>query len=216
MAPSSAPSAIICGSPPPENVFLPVPWERHPGPLRLLFVGRLIEQKGVLDLIEAVRLLNARTPRVSLTVMGKGPASRDIRAAVAAAELGTQVRLVPWGQGPDVHSQMAQSDLLVVPSKPTAQNREQWGRVVVEAMMTGRPTLVSDCGELPQMVPDTSWTFQAGDALDLARRIESIIDSNDWLPRNSSLALTWGERFTPTSQVRVLDRFWQDVLSSRG
>jgi glycosyltransferase involved in cell wall biosynthesis len=65
-------------------------------------------------------------------------------------------------------------DVLVVPSKTVPRWKEQFGRVVPEALACGVPVVTSDSGELPNLVRTTAggWTFPEGDERELARLLE--------------------------------------------
>jgi glycosyltransferase involved in cell wall biosynthesis len=67
-------------------------------------------------------------------------------------------------------------DVLVVPSKTVPSWKEQFGRVVVEALACGVPVIASDSGELPNLVNETGggWLFREGDARHLAKIIDAV------------------------------------------
>ena len=111
------------------------------------YAGRLVEEKGIADLLEAVRIL-AADPLLDFTllVIGSGP----LRDDVARAELayGGRVRLVPsvpHDQAPGLYRLM---DIMALPSRTTPSWREQFGRALVEAAATGIPIVAADSGEI--------------------------------------------------------------------
>ncbi len=135
------------------------------------FLGRLVPEKGVDVLLEALGVL----PQwICAVVVGAGPEEERLRAQ--AARLGVAER-VTWG-GYVRHGSTAgilgALDLLVVPSRSVHGWKEQFGRVVIEALACGTPVAASDCGELPRLLGRTGggWTFPEGDAGALARLIE--------------------------------------------
>lgn len=103
--------------------------------MRLLFVGRLIERKRPLDVIEAVTRLGQ--PGVTLTMVGDGPLSERVERA--AAPLGNRVSLLGRVEGEALRDVYRRSDVLVVPSE-----REVWGLVVNEALAHGLYVVASD------------------------------------------------------------------------
>jgi glycosyltransferase involved in cell wall biosynthesis len=96
----------------------------------VLFAGRLVEDKGVLDLLEAMRRLGPDAP--TLVVAGAGPLADNVRAAPGVVSLGFVQ--------PDRLCQLyALARWTVVPS-----HREPWGVVVNEALACGSPVIASD------------------------------------------------------------------------
>jgi glycosyltransferase involved in cell wall biosynthesis len=95
-----------------------------------LFAGRLVEDKGVPDLIEALRILGSDA--APLLVAGTGPLAGEIEHEPGVTLLGFQ-------QQRDLIELMALADLTIVPSR-----FEPWGVVVNEALAAGSPVIVTD------------------------------------------------------------------------
>lgn len=111
----------------------------HPGPLRLLFVGRLVPTKGLRDLIRAMAA--TRDLPVSLDILGQGFDLGYCQNLVT--DLGLKERVRFHGQRPrnEVDKFYADADIFVFPSY-----REAGGIVVTEAMSHGLPLIVADRG----------------------------------------------------------------------
>lgn len=101
------------------------------GPL-VLYVGRLVPEKGVEELLAAWRTADGAT----LAVVGDGPLAGDVRATPNARLLGP----LPRERLPVAY---AAADLLVVPSIPTPRFREPWGLVCNEALHQGTPVVAT-------------------------------------------------------------------------
>jgi glycosyltransferase involved in cell wall biosynthesis len=134
------------------------------------FAGRLVESKGLPDLLEAVRGLSAP---VELVLIGDG----ELRGQLEDQPIpGSHVRVVR-GLG---HDQMpeayAQLDVLVLPSRTTPSWKEQFGRVIVEALWCGVPVIGSDSGEIPWLIELTGGgvTFPEGDRDALAAQLNRL------------------------------------------
>ena len=113
------------------------------------FAGRLVPEKGVRDLVEAVRRLNQP---VRLLFVGDGPL-RDELLAQAGSRVEIEVRTgVGQERMPEMYSEM---DILVLPSRTTRRWAEQFGRVLVEALSCGVPVVGSSSGEIPWVVSAT-------------------------------------------------------------
>lgn len=113
------------------------------------FAGRLVPEKGLWDLVEAVRQLEGPT---RLLLVGDGP----LRPALAATEVaGTVLEIRTSVRHNDMAEAYAEMDVLVLPSHTTPRWAEQFGRVLVEALSCGVPVAGSDSGEIPWVISDT-------------------------------------------------------------
>lgn len=112
-------------------------------PRRALFVGRLIPEKGIWPLLEALALLRKRDVDMTLTVVGAGPQER-VRAFIDANNLEEWVHLA--GHQTDVAPFYREADFVIVPSMWL----EALGMVSLEARMYGLPVIYSRRGGLPE------------------------------------------------------------------
>jgi len=116
---------------------------------RVLFVSRLVYNKGVPDLIEAFRILDARglNDRFSLTLVGDGP----VREQYAAASLPSNVQFVGGVDDARLDQLYRASDLFILPTL-----FEGMPTVVLEAMGRGLPVLVTDVGATTELVDESN------------------------------------------------------------
>jgi glycosyltransferase involved in cell wall biosynthesis len=103
-----------------------------PERLKMLFVGRLVEEKGLAILLRAAGPLSTC---VSLTVVGKGPQRRGLEAA--AADAGLDVRWIGDQETAELAQLYRRSDCVIIPSVTTPMTREPWSFVANEAMLSG-------------------------------------------------------------------------------
>jgi len=144
------------------------------------FVGRLVPEKGVRDLLAALTLLaDRRVTGCSVCFVGGGPLAHELERAGREGVLAGRVRLV----GPVVHDDAPRQyqlfDVLALPSRTTPRWREQFGRVLVEAAATGLPLVGSDSGEIPHVLRSLAGTavVPEGDVTALADALEAYIVS---------------------------------------
>lgn len=164
------------------------------GPVRrLLFVGLLVERKGVADLVEALRRPGALPADADLTVVGDGEQRAALEKQVSGAGLADRVRFL--GFRSDVHTLLAEADALVLPSR-----MEQQPLVVAEAMAAGKPVLATDCGGVADMltVPGAArYLARPGDVADLAARLRELFADPDPARTGRLLAEHAHRRFAP-------------------
>jgi glycosyltransferase involved in cell wall biosynthesis len=174
------------------EVFRPVePLARPAGgttPFVVGYAGRLVAEKGVDLLLRALALLPGE---VRAHVVGSGP--ERTRLGRLAAELGLTARvtwtpLVPSAEMPGV---LAGFDCLVLPSRTRPNWKEQFGRVLIEAMACGVPVVGSNSGELPKVIGDAGCLFPEGDAPALAEQVRQLWQQPE---RRGTLAARGRER----------------------
>ncbi|MFN8522528.1 MAG: glycosyltransferase [Chloroflexota bacterium] len=129
------------------------------------YVGRLVPEKGVDLLLQAAATLSGEW---RLTVLGDGPERQRLVALADRLGVARRVTWQPAVASSDVPSQMAALDVFVLPSLTRPNWKEQFGRVLVEAMASGVPPVGSTCGEIPSVIGDAGLLFAEGDVAGLA------------------------------------------------
>jgi glycosyltransferase involved in cell wall biosynthesis len=142
-------------------------------PFRIGYFGRLVESKGILDLLEAF----ARLPeRAHLTLIGSGELEERIAATVERLGIVHRVERRPMVPSVEVAAEMRALHTFVLPSRTTPRWKEQFGRVLVEAMASGVPPIGSDSGEIPHVIGDGGLIFRERDVEDLAAKLRLLIE----------------------------------------
>ena len=170
-----------------------VPRERE-----LVFVGRLVSDKGVDLLIDALVLLAKRGRRVGLTVIGDGPELTALRYRAAALGFADQIEFVGRRVGSDLVALLNAHQLLVVPSVW----EEPFGVVVLEALACGCVPLVARSGGLPDAVGDCGRVVPRGDSEALAFGIEQLLGDSAAMECYRARAASHLERHTPDRVAR--------------
>lgn len=148
------------------------------GPLRLLFVGRLVERKGVEVLVRALAEIRSRRP-AELTVIGAGEGEDSIRRVVLACGLGSSVRLEGAVPREALVRAYGEHDIFVLPAVVDEKgDTEGLGVVLLEALRFERPVVASDLGGIPDIVEPgrTGVLVPPGDPSALAAAIEALAD----------------------------------------
>ena len=148
---------------------IPVTSDQH----TLAFVGRFVKEKGIYDLINAVEQL----PDIyQLLLIGAGEEQQSLQNTIKEKKLGSRVHLVSPLNQDELATYFQYIDLLVLPSCTDYFWKEQYGRVLVEAMTTETLTLGSDSGSIPYVINDTRFIFKEGDISDLVEKVIHIFE----------------------------------------
>jgi glycosyltransferase involved in cell wall biosynthesis len=115
------------------------------------YLGRLVEEKGVLKLIEAFNRFHPEED-VSLLIIGDGPLRAEVEARLTAPGLAGRARFLPVVPHREVPLHLSAMDVLVLPSESRPQWKEQFGRVLIEALACGVPVIGSNSGEIPHLI----------------------------------------------------------------
>lgn len=136
------------------------------------YAGRLVREKGVDVLIRAF----ARLPNSTrLSVVGAGPELNALRALAHQLRVAERVTFrpsLPSTQMPEFYRAL---DAFVLPSRTLPNWKEQFGRVLVEAMACGVPVIASRCGEAPSVVGDAGLIFDEEDDAALAEHLTALM-----------------------------------------
>lgn len=177
------------------------------GRLRLLAVGRLVEQKGFDLLIEAFARLAPDFPTWDLVIVGEGPLRAQLQAQIAQAGLQDRVFLV--GSAGNIGVWYTASDVYVMSSR-----FEGFPNTLAEALSCGLPAVSCDCETGPSDIirPGLDGLLvPPGDVKALASTLSLLMADEDLRGRFALRAVEARERFS-------LDRIagqWEQIFSRR-
>jgi glycosyltransferase involved in cell wall biosynthesis len=119
----------------------------------VLFVGRLVEKKGVDILIDAMAIARLSDPALELSIVGDGPAKSALERR--AAESGVKTRFAGWLDAKETQRAMRRALLVAVPSRAAkGGDSEGLPTVIMEAMTLGVPVVASRHAGIPEIVSD--------------------------------------------------------------
>ena len=165
--------------------------------LCLLYVGNVIEEKGVFHLLDAWLATHRNGQDPHLVVIGEGSAAEALAARVAASGLTNRVWLLGKQSNEAVADWMRAADMFVFPT----MHPEGVAQVVKEAMASALPIITTPAGGIPEVVTDgvTGFLVPQGDSAALAERIIELLgdperrrvmgrQARDWIA-NSDLSI---------------------------
>lgn len=133
------------------------------------YLGRLTEEKGISCLVLACKKLRDEKLNIKLLLGGSGPLKETIKESF--------VEFVGPFKHNEAHAFYHQINLFVLPSETRKFWKEQFGRVIVEAVASGTPIVGSNSGAIPEVLSTLklNYIFEEGDADDLALVIKTLI-----------------------------------------
>jgi glycosyltransferase involved in cell wall biosynthesis len=135
------------------------------------YVGRFVEEKGIIDLVEA---LPHCPPDVNLLFVGSGPLEAQIVTASNNLCVANRVRILPARPLTELPPLMNAIDVLALPSRTTPRWKEQFGRVLIEANACGTPVIGAHSGAIPDVVAEAGLIVPERDANALAAAITQL------------------------------------------
>jgi glycosyltransferase involved in cell wall biosynthesis len=146
---------------------------RENDPLTIGFVGRMLPGKGLNVLAEALTKLRAE--KWKLLVVGDGPERKPFEQALAESKLLDRATFTGALNYDEMPAFFQQLDVIAVPTETTKRIREQFGRVIVEAMASGVPIIGSTCGAIPEVIDEAGLIFPERDAGALAEALRRLL-----------------------------------------
>lgn len=123
------------------------------------YLGRLVAEKGVDLLLDALAGLQGVWRAY---ILGSGPERDALQAQARRLGLADRVTFEGWLPSAQMPAYYRQLDVAVVPSRTRPNWKEQFGRVLIEAMACGVPVIGSDSGEIPNVIGDAGLIFPEG------------------------------------------------------
>jgi phosphatidyl-myo-inositol dimannoside synthase len=195
-------------------------WDRYrrtDGPL-VAFVGRLMEVKGVDDLLAAVAQAVPDLPGLTLVVAGTGPLEERLRATSRQLGLDDRVFFVGWLDRENVAALQTAADIVAVPSRTARDGtREAQGLSVVEALALGRPVVAGRVGGIPDAITDgeNGLLVPERDPSALAGALVRIADDPQLARRLADSAARSAQRYAWPDVAAGFAELFDDVVARR-
>ncbi|MGC8895110.1 MAG: glycosyltransferase family 4 protein, partial [candidate division WOR-3 bacterium] len=184
---------------------------------RVLFVGRLVEWKGVNYLLEAFSIVSRDLPDARLVIVGDGPEKKHLVDQARNLGINAKVAFTGWRVGQELIEEYARASVLVVPSIVDYKGQtESLGVVAIEAMALGTPVVASEVGGLTDVVADseTGFLVPQKDPEALAFSIEKVLSDENLAAEMSRKAkMRFAGFFSPRSIAGKLIQLYQELLN---
>lgn len=192
----------------------------QPGEFVVGFVGRFVEEKGLLTLVKALTGLGDRPWKALL--LGRGPLKDTLMQQVQEAGMGDRVIWVESVPHDEVPRYINLMSTLVLPSETTYKFKtltsvgwkEQFGHVLIEAMASQVPVVGSDSGEIPFVIEDAGLIFPEGNGEELRERLTRLMDHPELVTTLAKKGYDRAmSRYTNRALAQQLLAFYQELIS---
>jgi glycosyltransferase involved in cell wall biosynthesis len=177
-------------------------------PLHLLFVGRIVREKGVYELLSVVDILLANNVQIRLTIAGDGP---DLPELIKQSDVFPPgiVRFLGFVTGQDLETAYRNADLLIFPT----YHHEGFPYVVIESMRAGVPIISTSSGALNDLIVDGVTGFKVP-----VRDVEALVTTIKTLATNrpliNGMSQNCHEYFKNHLNKSAAERFYSNLLVS--
>lgn len=193
-------------------------YRRAKGPL-LVFVGRLVEEKGVADLLKAVSLLVPRLPDVTALIVGDGQDRGQLERLAGSLDIAGRVSFTGWVAAEQVADHLECADIFVGPSRQAPDGwQEAQGLTFLEAMMAQTPVVATRTGGIGDAVrhEETGLLVPEAAPQEIAAAVLRLVGDTALAERlrHGGAELVKG-RYSRAASAKAFSDLFQDVISAR-
>jgi glycosyltransferase involved in cell wall biosynthesis len=182
---------------PKYRAHIAAPRETAGRPLRVLFAGRCEREKGVFDALELARRLARKRPgEFHFAICGGGSSQRDVEVQIRIAGLVGSVRALGQLGCEELRAEYERCDVVLVPT--TADFPEGLNKVALEALLAGRPAILSTTIPAGELVGDAALVVPAGDLDGFQAALERLADDPVLYRRCSAATIPAAAAFVGT------------------
>lgn len=140
----------------------------------IAYIGRLSQEKGLITLLNAAKLLLSKEKKIQFSIIGDGPLMKELRERVSAEQI-NNVRFLGYMKHEALYKEIRKSLVVVLPSEWYENNP----MAILEAFALGKPVIGSRLGGIPELVEDyeRGLTFEAKNPEDLISKIQYLVDN---------------------------------------
>jgi glycosyltransferase involved in cell wall biosynthesis len=155
------------------GVFKPLNFEKNGK--SIVFCGRLVRNKGLFELLEAVKIVKEKYPSIKLTIVGTGPLEEKLKRISHSLGLSRSVDFKGWVPEDRVVAEIYNRAIALV----MASYNEGGPRVTLEAMACGTPVISTKVGIMKELIKDgENGLFTTGDPEDIAGKIIFLLEND--------------------------------------
>ena len=177
----------------------------------LVYLGRLVSDKGIDLLLDALAQLRQRGLRSRLTIIGSGPELSNLHEMADRLEVGSQIEFVGSKSGTELARTLNAHQIMVIPS----QWPEPFGLVALEGIACGCAIVASQTGGLPEAIGPCGLMFEPGNCKALAEALETALTQPHFRENLQRDAQSHLAQFVPSDVAARYLRLFEESLAAR-
>ncbi len=185
--------------------------------VNFLYLGRLVEKKGVIYAIRAFAKTYQRHKNISLTIIGDGPLRSQLESEVKKLGMIEKIRML--GYVADASSELDKAHVFLSPSV-VARSGDAEGGVnvtVIEALASGMPAIVTEQTQSGVVIDGKSGSIaKEGDVDDLSAKMSLFIEDSNLITRYGIMGRQLAEKLGSSSQVAKLENIYKGLIEKNG
>lgn len=191
------------------SVLRPIPEE--PKPYDVLFVGRLVSNKGIFTILEALDLVKDSHRHVQLGIRGDGPLFEAVKEKIIELKLQLNVTFIPRVDTPEALTRLYNQTFMLV----CASTSEGGPRVTVEAMACGVPVISTPVGIMPDIIVtgQNGYLF-SGDVYGLAARILILLEDESLRRDIGEAGRQSVQKFEASAMIEQYARGYHNLINT--
>ncbi|OEC86672.1 MULTISPECIES: glycosyltransferase family 4 protein [Methanobacterium] len=168
------------------------------------FIGRLSYEKGVLEFLDAIKLLNPHE-KLKFLVIGDGKLKNDVKLKIHEDNL-DNVEFMEWVPNENLHYYLNQLKLIVLPTK----HAEGLPTIILESIACGTPVLSTCMGGIPDIIKncETGFIMENNSAEDIAKNIKKAINYPDLEEITNNALSVFKSKYT----LNNAKKRWKNIL----
>ncbi|MBA7606268.1 D-inositol-3-phosphate glycosyltransferase [subsurface metagenome] len=188
-------------------------------PHTALWAGRMVEKKGLMDVLKAVGILSNKGIGLDLRVIGDGQERAKAERFVQEKGLEDKVRFLGFLDYQGYLRELKQADFLIAPSRTSSKGETEGGAptTILEAQARGLPVVATRHADIPFILPQNyPYLANEADPADIARAIKNLFDNANHWPQIARKNRKHVERFHDLkATTQSLEKHYDSLLSSR-
>ncbi|MCX6824263.1 MAG: glycosyltransferase family 4 protein [candidate division SR1 bacterium] len=185
--------------------------------INILFTGRMIYEKGLFDILHAIKLLSLKRNDFNLIIAGNsiGSGFKKVQKRIKKLEIEECINFIGYIDNSEIHILYNCVDIFVLGSRPTKVREEQFGFVFLEAMASGLPIVGTYSGSLPYVINKEGRILSSpGDFYQMSNALETLIEDSKMRKNMGEKNREYIEKkFDPKQIMEERIAFYKKVIS---
>jgi len=196
-----------------EDVFTIKKSKKEWDSFRILFVGRLVREKGLDLLLQSINKVSETHTNLFLTIVGEGPLRREYEKLAKELGINEKMSFVGWTSRENILGYFEVSDVLVVPSLA-----ENFPRITLEGMGAGLPVIAASVGGIPEQITDgvDGILIEPASPGKLAFTLNELILKKEKMSRLRNNARVTASRYSIEESIIRLEGVYHKLLHNPG